>query len=55
MQSYAILKHNGSITKIIVTSCHLLTFLFAWCLRPINSVLWQKICFESFQFVEVKK
>jgi len=40
----AILKNNGSLNKIIATSWHLLRFLFAWCLRPINSAFRQKIC-----------
>jgi len=36
MQRAAILKMNSCLSSLLATSCHLLSFLFAWCLRTIN-------------------
>jgi len=36
MERAAILKMNSYLSLILATICHLLSFLFAWCLRAIN-------------------
>jgi len=48
MERAAILKMNSYLSAPLATSCHLLSFLFAWCPRAINPAFWQKICCESF-------
>jgi len=46
---------NQQLFKLLAksTSCHLLSFLFAWCLRTKNPVFGLKKCYEAFQFVKV--
>jgi len=55
MERADILKINSYLSSLLTTSCHLLSFLFAWCLRPVSPAPWLNKCYEAFQYVEVNE